>query len=105
MGYKITASSDGAQIGVSEVVQEILQNVAIILATPRGTVPMYRDFGVSTEFLDMPLPVAKVRMISEIREAVERWEPRATVKEVTFAAGDAANGQLVPIVEVEINGE
>ena len=36
--------------------EEILQNVRTILATPVGSVPLDRDFGVDMRFIDRPLP-------------------------------------------------
>ena len=67
--------------------------------------PFYRDFGISSEFLDRPVPVAKVMLISEVREAVEEWEPRASVVNVSFKGNVLEPGRLVPIVEVEISVE
>lgn len=105
MSYFVSAEdANNLRFNETDTVKSVLQNIAVILSTPKGTVPMYRDFGVNTEFLDLPMPVAKVRMISEIREAVETWEPRATVVGVRFSDARAAEGVLVPIVEVEING-
>ena len=42
-------------------------------------------------------------MIAPIREAVEEWEPRATVKDVFFTRSGDGSGRLVPHVEIEIN--
>lgn len=104
MSYFVSAADlRTLRLNETDTVKSVLQNVAVIIATPKGTVPMYRDFGVNMEFLDLPMPVAQVRMISEVREAVETWEPRATVAGVTFDRSRAAEGVLVPIVEVEIN--
>ena len=86
-----------------DAVSSVLHNVALILATPKGTVPLYRDFGLDREFLDMPTPEAEVRMIAPIREAVEKWEPRATVKDVFFTRSRDGSGKLVAHVEIEIN--
>lgn len=88
-----------------DTVSSALQNIAVILSTRRGSVPLYRDFGLNMDFLDKPIPVAKVMMISEVREAVERWEPRATVLGVTFSEDPARPGTLIPTVEVEIRRE
>ena len=104
MTYTVSASDAvKLQFNETDTVRSVLQNVALILATTKGTVKLYRDFGISREFLDLPMPAAKVRMISEIREAVDTWEPRATVTGVRFSEADAENGILVPIVEVEVN--
>ena len=106
MKFEVSAQRLGAlKFNETDTVKSVLQNVAVILATPKGTVPMYRDFGVNTEFLDLPMPVAKVRMIAEIREAVEAWEPRARVVGVRFSEEAAAEGVLIPVVEVEIVDE
>jgi len=106
MTYTVTATDLTAiQLNEQELVNSVLQNIAVILSTRKGTIPLYRDFGLSMEFLDKPMPVAKVMMVSEVREAVERWEPRATVVGVTFSEDVTDPGRLVPTVEVEINSE
>ena len=40
-----------------------------------------------------------------MREAVEEWEPRASVVNVNFKENVLEPGRLVPVVEVEINVE
>lgn len=105
MSYKISATDLTAlRLNETDPVRSALQNIAVILSTRRGSVPMYRDFGLTMDFLDKPLPVARVLMISEVREAVERWEPRATVLGVSFSE-EAPPGVLIPAVEVEIRSE
>ena len=84
--------------------RRVLSNVATILATPKGSVPLYREFGLDMRFLDKPEPVARSMMIGPVREAVERWEPRAEVVDVNPAADPAVPGRLVPSVEIEIKG-
>ena len=64
--------------------EEVVQNVRTILATRVGTVPLDRDFGVSWEHLDKPLPVARALMQSEVIEAIARYEPRANIEAVEF---------------------
>lgn len=102
MSYQITADISSIQLGVTDTVQSVLQNVAIILGTWKGSVPLYRAFGISPEVMHRPLNVAKAMLQVEIKEAVEKFEPRAQVVSITFEAdGDT----LIPIVEVEINGQ
>lgn len=103
MIYQVSEADMGCvRINETDTVSSILRNIALILSTPKGTIPMYRDFGVEQDFLDMPIPIAEMRMIAPIREAVEQWEPRARVKDITFAR---EQGRLVPHVEVEIINE
>lgn len=106
MSYKVSATDlSNLRLNESDAVMSVLQNIAVILSTPKGTVPLYRSFGLSTEFLDKPIPVAKTMMIAEAREAIEEWEPRATVVAVSFAEDASQPGVLIPTVEVEINSE
>lgn len=84
---------------------EILQNVRTILNTRRGSVPMARDFGISWDFLDAPLPVAKALLQTEIIDAVQDFEPRAKVEKVIYNDGDAGEGILKPRVIISIGGD
>lgn len=106
MSYQVSATDlDNIRLNELETVNSVLQNIALILATPKGSVPFYRDFGISNEFLDKPMPVAKVMMIGEVREAIEVWEPRARVVDISFEENALEPGRLIPTVEVEINVE
>ncbi|MGN1149985.1 MAG: GPW/gp25 family protein, partial [Sutterella sp.] len=88
-------------------VREILQNVRTILSTRKGSVPLDRDFGLTWEHVDKPLPVAKMLMRSEVIDAIEAYEPRAKVSSVDFEDDEtsAMDGVLKPKVIVEIGEE
>lgn len=106
MSYTVSATDLGnVRFNEIETINSVLQNIAVILSTPKGSVPLYRDFGLDWRHLDKPINVAKVLMIAEVREAVERWEPRATVQNVSFSVDPARPGALIPTVEVEISIE
>lgn len=79
---------------------EIYQNLKILYTTPVGTVPYDRNFGINTEYLDAPLPLAQGRLIVEYTEKTKVYEPRATVKEVNFEM-DSENGKLIPKVVID----
>lgn len=103
MSYKVsTADLNTIRLNETDTVSAVLQNIAIILATRQGSVPLYREFGLTQEFVDKPLPVAKTLLFSEIREAIERFEPRASVIGITFETPKGSPGVLIPIVEVNI---
>ena len=98
MTYRITPGSLGPlKLNETDTVTSALQNVAIILSTWEGTVPLYRDFGISSEYMHMPIPAAKALLRAEIKEKVERYEPRVSVIGVTFE--ETGNG-LIPTLEV-----
>lgn len=99
MTYRITPGSLGPlKLNETDTVTSALQNVGIILSTWEGTVPLYRDFGISSEYMHMPIPAAKALLRAEIKEKVERYEPRVSVIGVTFE--ETGNG-LIPTLEVE----
>lgn len=89
----------------TDTLHSILQNVAIIIATRQGTVPLYREFGMSHDFLDRPINAVRTMMYAEIREAVERFEPRVRVTGVSYDDTGTIEGVLNPTVEVEIIDE
>lgn len=82
-------------------VEEVLQNVAMIISTPKFSVPLDRGFGMAQRFIDKPIQTAQPLLISEVLDAIEAYEPRAEVENVDFVLGDRP-GALIPIVEVNI---
>jgi len=73
--------------------KEIVRNVQTILATPLGTCPLYREFGLDVSYLDHPLDLSQNLFAVAAMEAVERWEPRVRVTGVSFEA-DGTEGKL-----------
>lgn len=87
----------------SETVKCVLQNVAVILATPLGSVPLQRDFGLDMSFLDKPDHLAATYGAARVREAIRRWEPRAEFVDMSVTRNAADPSSLTFQVEVEIN--
>ena len=100
MEYKVTLNNT-VDFAPESTTAEVLQNVRTILNTRVGTVPLARDFGISWEHVDMPMPVARSVMQGAVIDAIEEFEPRARVENVTFD-GDGADGILRPTVIVSI---
>lgn len=100
--YIVTALTGNINFAPASVIEEILQNVRFIMTTPQFSVPLDRAFGVSATFLDTPLPVAKSRISAELVTVIQKYEPRAMVKKITFT-GNGLTGQLVAQVVITIN--
>lgn len=81
-------------------IASILQNISLLISTRKGSVPMYRDFGIEMDFLDMPELIAETVAAQEIISAVEDFEPRAKVQAVKAVHNE--EGKLILILEVEI---
>lgn len=101
MNYLVQTSS-GIDWAPENEVEEVLQNVRTILSTVKGSVPLDRDFGIDGSYVDMPMPAAKAKLASEIMQAIQKYEPRATVTSIEFTGDE--NGTLQPRIEVRING-
>lgn len=106
MSYTISATDlRHIHFNETDTLTSVMQNIAVILSTPKGSVPLYRDFGITVNVLDRPMPVAEVMMRADIREAIEEWEPRVKVIGIDFSQDLTDPGKLIPTVEVEINSE
>ena len=79
---------------------EIIQNLHAIIGTPKSSVPLFRDFGLDADAVDMPINSAKAKIQSDLIMAVRRYEPRAQVTHVEFVPDD--NGKLSVKVRVMI---
>lgn len=80
-------------------IDEIYQNLNVLYTTPEGTVPFDREFGINTDILDNPLPIAKGLLIAEYINKTRKYEPRAKVKKVDFEYREET---IVPKVVIEI---
>jgi len=100
VSYRVTASTGRLVLNETNRVKSILQNVSIILRTCQETVPLFREFGMPMRFLDAPMNTAIPTLIVEVREAIQKYEPRAELLSVNFLHD--ASGVLTPEVEVDI---
>lgn len=99
--YEVTAEQKPLNM-LARGHEEILQNIAIILATPKGSVTLDRDFGIDMSALDLPLELARNICTSQIIEAIQNHEPRAKVTKVSYEKNHLT-GTLRPKVQVIIN--
>lgn len=101
MVVDITAELDTVDMAPADTMTEIMQNVKTILTTPKGTVPLFREFGLDTTMVDDPLPVAQAKYTAQIIETVQKYEPRAIVTKVIYS-GNEKDGVLKAKVRVKI---
>jgi phage baseplate assembly protein W len=91
-------------IAPQTVAEEVAQNVRMIVATPKGSVPLDRDFGLDFNLIDQPMPRAKALMDAEIVRQVAKYEPRASVLSIRWEENEdeAMDGRANPIVTIEV---
>ena len=97
----VTAKLEGVSFAPGNELEEILQNVRTILTTMKGSAPLDRDFGLDGSVLDRPVNALRAVLTTNIIEAVEQYEPRVKVTQVSFS-GNADEGVVIPTVRVVI---
>ncbi|MED3876218.1 GPW/gp25 family protein [Lysinibacillus capsici] len=83
-------------------VEEVLQNVAFIMATEIMSCPLDREFGWDMTVIDTPINIAKARITANLTAAIHKFEPRAIIEAVEVT-GDGLDGRLKPKVKVSVN--
>lgn len=73
--------------------EEVVQNVATLLATAPGTVPFSRDMGTPQDVIDQPETIVGAQLQAAVIRAVRTYEPRVAIKSVAISAG--ADGKLI----------
>lgn len=79
-----------------------VQELWILLCTILGECPFYRDFGVSNDYLHMPVDAAKTAMTVAIIEAFRKFEPDVEIVNIWYETNldKTMQGILNPVLEV-----
>ena len=101
-------STNGAVVEIlpgktnDSVAEEVLRNLQILYGTVAGEQALDREFGIDGSIIDGPQENAQVLMVAEYVRKTERYEPRAKVARVDWAAGNAPDGNMTPKVVIEL---
>jgi phage baseplate assembly protein W len=79
-------------VGLTSEDEEIRRNIDVILSTPAGTVPFDREFGINSNFVDMPLSKSRALLTAEYIRKIRMYEPRAKVDQVNIDS--TVDGQM-----------
>lgn len=87
--------------------EEIIQNVRMILSTPKGTLPLDRNFGLDFSVVDKPVDRAMVYLSVDVFQQLKRYEPRVELVRILYPESetDFINGQLRPNVMLKLKAE
>lgn len=80
----------------------VLESIAFLLTTKKGTVPGNREFGLPMEYIGKPMNVAETLIAQEVAEALEQNSITAKLKTVDISASTENFGNYKITVEVEI---
>lgn len=81
----------------SDWLAELDRQMALLLSTREGTMPLDREFGLNMDFVDMPPEAAKSLYTAEVTEKVAKFIPAVRVQEVTWTQTE---GKLTPKVVI-----
>ncbi len=96
LSFPLTVDRRGG-IALATGEQDVDQAIEIILSTAPGERPMRPEFGCGVhDFVFDTIDAATVgRLETEVRSALDRWEPRISVEEVDFDLSRMGDGQLL----------
>ena len=77
----------GVRIGAAGL-DGLEQEIRTLLSTRKGSVPLDRDFGLTWQYVDLPMPEAMPYMIAEIARQLEKYVPRIKVRDIRFQSDD-----------------
>lgn len=77
---------------------ELDRQLALLLSTPEGTMPLDREFGIQMNFVDKPPEVVKSLYTAEVTQKIPKFIPWVRVYEVTWGYGK--QGHIKPKVVI-----
>lgn len=83
---------------VDDRLAEIDRQISLLLTTPEGSMPLDREFGINTDWLDKPMETAKILYTTEVIKKIPIFIPSVRVKEVKWAG--SKEGKLIPKVVI-----
>lgn len=84
-----------------EELADIIDGLRFLCATPTGKYPMNRDFGIDSSLTDYPINNVRPLLAIEIKEKIERYEPRVEVSDVSFDYNEES-GALTPVITLDL---
>lgn len=102
MNYEVDMAEQSSINLLARGIDEILQNVRMILSTPKGSVPLNRQFGIDMSSLDKPIEIIENVFTAAIIEAIQASEPRVLVEKVSYY-NDHQTGKVIPKVRIKID--
>ncbi|MCD8052267.1 MAG: GPW/gp25 family protein [Clostridiales bacterium] len=93
---------ESLNFGPTDEAEEIAQNVAVLMNTPAGNVPLERGMGLRKDYLDSPPAVAQVKFEAELADTLDDYEPRATLLSTTAKTDE--DGNMGITAEVRFSG-
>lgn len=84
---------------------ELRQSIEMIILTPRGTVPLFREFGSGIiEYIDQP-GASLLSFKADLIDSIERWEPRVRVLSLSVKRNEESGSFSIDLEAETRTGE
>lgn len=88
-------------------IESILQNLRVIVETLKFEIPLMRAFAHDGRLLDSPTPLVTARLVGELTDAIERYEPRIQIEGIWLdeernGRGAFMDGRLTPRIRFRL---
>ena len=106
---KVKITSDGSMLedinlSPQTLEEEVVQNIAVILASVRGTIPYMRHFGRNPRAEGRPVPIVKNMIVSDVFQQISDYEPRAILGEIKVEEDTEAEEMNSILITVTLEG-
>lgn len=88
------------KLGLTDEVEQRIQDLYILFSTVIGECPMYRDFGIDKTYIHMPINAAQPIYTSAIVDALDNFMPDLTVDSVRFDVNSDTSEIMYAEIEV-----
>jgi len=72
--------------------EDVIKRLEVLFATPKGTVVFDREFGISTDLVDLPMNLARIRLMEEVHNLILKYEPEYRLKDIQLKTADEQTG-------------
>lgn len=95
--HSVLATPPEIRYGMTGI-ESMQQNIRVICSLLTFSVPLDRAIGLEPEPIDRPYEVSQALIANQVITAVEEFEPRVQVTDITFeqSEDDAMIGKLLP---------
>lgn len=80
----------------------ILQKVLMLVGTPRGSLPLQRDYGYDPKMIDKPFDIAYAAIRVDLQIQLKKWISEVSLKDIKLDKVDDGKYYIKLLLEVNI---
>lgn len=100
-GY-LGVSSNVNYNAVLDKLEFTIQKVRMLISTPRGSLPLQREYGYDPKIIDKPFDIAYAGIKFDLESQFRRWIPEVTLQDIRLKSEDNGKHYITLKLEVTI---